>query len=73
MAEYELDYVDRLVDAYYAKFGVRFAVPYPCMVSWTDEDTITEITYSLETGIPLDEISPRWVWGHCELKEGEVY
>ena len=71
MRKCELDHVDRLMDEYLERFGVCFTIPL-FNVDWTDEDTIAEITYSLETGIPLDENSPRWVWGHSDLEDGVV-
>ena len=55
---------------YHERFGECFGVPFGA--DFTNQDAIDEMTYSLETGIPFDQNSPRWRWSAEPLPDGVV-
>lgn len=60
-----------LIKQYRERFGKCFSVPFMAF-AWDEDDTIREITYSLETGIPFDSNSPRWQWEPIDDLNGAI-
>ncbi|MEY8561622.1 hypothetical protein AALA21_00985 [Eggerthellaceae bacterium 3-80] len=64
-------YCRDLIKQYRERFGKSFSVPFIAF-TWKEEDTIREILYSLETGIPFDPDSPRWQWETIDDLNGAI-
>ena len=56
---------------YRERFGEGICVPIYAD-DFNGEDFIEEMQYSLETGIPFDQNSPRWRWGEVAPPSGRI-